>query len=860
MSSIPPLPPVPPRPSQPGSPPPPPPAPLSPAAPAPKPPREPVSKRTKIIAALSIVAAAGAVAAAVIMVQRNRVPSSAAVREFVERSMPVSIYQLKSLATQATRTSDAHAQVIYQAGLELTEAVYVPINTDRFAAERLDLDPRVLQAIRKITSSKHGPAILEAAGLSRSAVPFSKVVILHETHAKASPFAAEGQLKATRFDDGWHFEPQGGQWPQPDGQPKGGFKGDVFLENDPNDLARLKALAQDEKDALSRLESAQTAVEDKIRREIEKVASDLFSPGLLYSGVASSNNGESVKLFIEIKTHDLATGHFGAVLRNDGGWADFRSFRGSYVVDEADHTAKVVLSTSSDKAVKDAGPFLQNEETYQLTLTADRRQLTGTNQSGAWQYSFQRLSPEDAKAQREEIEQFGASLLAATKPGTIYAGTAVSKDLRTSVAYLLTFDQQESGGALIRATLSDPHRPDLQRPFSGTIITNRYKAGNSPIRLQSKAGDAVNPFSDYPLNDRMNYYTHRIYLRFDDGKLVGDGEHFNFTFNPAASDLVNGIRDRIDAQKKFVIASVQPGTVLDGYVMSADKRYTDRVRLRFTGIEQEGARVEATLQSLDVPEVQVSLSGTLDVNASVLRLTSPKGRNVANGSLRSPILTHNYLEHTMELMINPGGVEGSLLNEDWRFHFDLPSTTQPPSADGINVVPNPSQASADSNGYPTAEGTYAWSNGSWLLLPRNNGHVAYTLNSLLNGLNPNGRVKLADLSFDGADPIPAVDASSLRIVYVGSISPIPPVLLNRYPELRDYPVIEIAPTSRHTNGVRSAGLFRIVPGFSGFCDTRVRASVEKAGDNVWVVTCSQPLAPGSYAIAAGANAFEVMVR
>jgi hypothetical protein len=177
--------------------------------------------------------------------------------------------------------------------------------------------------------------------------------------------------------------------------------------------------------------------------------------------------------------------------------------------------------------------------------------------------------------------------------------------------------------------------------------------------------------------------------------------------------------------------------------------------------------------------------------------------------------------------------------------------------------------------YPQSNGTYLWINSTWVSLPHNNGHVTYPAAQLIraeggaqNALSGNvqgGSIetrpdKLAELTFDGVEPIPSTDGGRVRIAYIGKIDPPTPNLATKYPELLDYPSMEMAPTIRGSTGSRSANLYRIVPGLAGFRDTRVPAVVEKVSDTVTVLTCKQSLDPGSYVVAAGIHSAELIVK
>jgi hypothetical protein len=97
------------------------------------------------------------------------------------------------------------------------------------------------------------------------------------------------------------------------------------------------------------------------------------------------------------------------------------------------------------------------------------------------------------------------------------------------------------------------------------------------------------------------------------------------------------------------------------------------------------------------------------------------------------------------------------------------------------------------------------------------------------------------VTFSGGDFVPSVDGKNVRIIYVGSVRS----------TSGSSALIEMAPTSRDSEGTRRA---------AGFRDHRINASVERVNDNVVELTSPQSVSPGSYAVGVNDEYFELNVE
>lgn len=175
---------------------------------------------------------------------------------------------------------------------------------------------------------------------------------------------------------------------------------------------------------------------------------------------------------------------------------------------------------------------------------------------------------------------------------------------------------------------------------------------------------------------------------------------------------------------------------------------------------------------------------------------------------------------------------------------------------------------------PTARGAYVLSEGRWLPLPVNNGRTVQTVAQALTSKLLNAKrledalagrpadppkSPVAQLVFDGAEAVPAVPRDNVTIVCIGAEVPTP-AQIQRYPELKDYPVIELAAMKSGTNGMRSAPLFPVTWGVVGFGASRVAAKTEQPAADATLLRCTVRLESGRYALWGGPTPYELAVR
>ncbi|HVU34915.1 MAG TPA: hypothetical protein VHE61_15890, partial [Opitutaceae bacterium] len=149
------------------------------------------------------------------------------------------------------------------------------------------------------------------------------------------------------------------------------------------------------------------------------------------------------------------------------------------------------------------------------------------------------------------------------------------------------------------------------------------------------------------------------------------------------------------------------------------------------------------------------------------------------------------------------------------------------------------------------------------------------------------KAEVAELIFNGTATPPKVRTTDLTIVYVGALKGPSAADLQRYPGLKNEPLIEVAALHPAANGWRFTPLLEAAPKFLGFGPLRVDAQVvsitlptaaasgQASGSprfnvsnvsavssfsSVTVLRAPGPLVPGRYAALCGPQAYEFEVE
>jgi hypothetical protein len=176
---------------------------------------------------------------------------------------------------------------------------------------------------------------------------------------------------------------------------------------------------------------------------------------------------------------------------------------------------------------------------------------------------------------------------------------------------------------------------------------------------------------------------------------------------------------------------------------------------------------------------------------------------------------------------------------------------------------------------PRQEGAYVRVGAGWVPLPLIHNYVVRSSARGLAGIvskiqhvqdavagksSDNSAPIFGNLMFDGRESVPVVPGKDVVIAYVGPLTPLTAEQLVRNPELRDYPVIELAPLKTDQRGDRYTPLYEIAPGVVAFGPGRVAAAIELTERSVIIFRCTAPLPFGRYALSCGPKCYELAVQ
>jgi hypothetical protein len=849
--------------------------PLPPASPpppaAPRLPRAPLSRTTKLIigsVALVVIMGAGV---GLFLQQKVSQPPVALLLTTLDRDVGAEKLRFQTASPKFTRLDANRVKLTFTAEGKLSEALYqlTDINT-ALAAEIAAALPRLTEADR-VLASRSGAKLRESAGLGEPPADPRQAALLRATAKTDEIVRYEGEALATRGQDGWSLQLLEGHFPTPppEGEPRGSFGAKTYVADDIQDLAALKALiaarlAYAERALAAATKFAAQLAEDR-RARLQQFQAQL-KPGTLFTGSARNlRDAKTQSLTLEITAFNATAGTLNAVLRNDGGWSDTRAFQGNWKADEEVEHMAITLGTRQNQAVPNAGPFLEVNDTFALDFTlTDSGSLKAATRN--YEFSFNRVSEAEAAGLRAQLAGEITPLISATAKDVVYRGAAISKNSQASEPVLLHFTRQDNDGALLQATLTSPDHATWRRQLRGTLIANRYRSNDQPVRLQLNGQDHI---ARAP-NQSVFAYGYDLSLKFAvaGNQLTGEDNRFDYRLTRVTDAELAQFKAEREAREKRFLNVLRVGAVYDGAVINARAGATSRLRLRVRQIEPASKTIVVRLESREQTGTYYDMSGSYEPVDGTLALggTGLNSRSIPWRKQNVPPFFY-WPERVYQanLQLSDEGLTGELNSYEWTFNIP------------IGAMAAQDQTTDVSTDFPVGTGAYVkGADGQWLLLPGNGGathaasQVLKGISGLLGSVSIGGKPlnqgaqstpdKVADLTFTGNTAVPAVTGDDVVIVFIGDLKPIPANLLQSNPELADYPPMELAATHTAANGNRKVDLLRIVPGLAGFREARIAATLDQPKPGVWLLTCTSRLAPGTYALAAGENYFELRIR
>ncbi|MFT3830861.1 MAG: hypothetical protein QM691_14255 [Opitutaceae bacterium] len=753
------------------------------------------------------------------------------------------------VALEPVATTAQERTFRFRAEGNLTGDLFVRQDTVELLHERAGDSVDRLQALTAELATPEGARLVELAKLGPPPADPLEFVVLQKTASAGMTISATGQLAATRGPDGWKVEAAPGEFAPtiPLGKPRVNLPEKALLVSEPT-FARTLADAVATRVAFAeKLQLARVQVAEQLRQERDARQAALLvalQPGALFLGRAEplTDGAEAAPgLVLEIASVKPPARQVTALLRNEGDWTDTRTFTGSWEADTDFTALKLPLATRTSHAVAEAGPLLAAREAWTIDLTLDPEgRLVGD--SPTHRYTFKRVASTELERTRSELSAAHDAALAATRVGTAYQGTVALKSGGEPAEALLRFTRQDGDGAKLEAELSLLAQPGRGRTFRGFVAANPHRTAQLPLRLFSEAKRRHNRAEATSVVGLAMDLAPAFAIKGD--ALVGEDEHFTYKFSATTAEEIGKIDAAHQSAQANVQASIRRGAAYDGVARHRDG-FTTPLRLRFTRADDDGT-VEAVIESRERAGVNVRLAGMVEIATRRLQLSSTGGRPDGDKDLRVPFLLQNA-KYTLALALTDKALEGAIEHDaDWKLEFSFTG--------GGAALPT------ELPEWPRNSGAYALVGGTWQPLPTNNGR-----STKMSGrrADPTRPIKVAELVFDGKDPVPALSSGApVVIVFVGAITPPAAGLVEKYPEaLAGYPGVELAPTRKALiGGKRSADLFRVTPEIAGFQVSRVAATVAEPADAITLLVANTALPPGGYAVLANGVAYELQVK
>ena len=780
---------------------------------------------------------------------RTQVPA-AEVTAFLDRTAGAGRLRFSAVEIKARRLDEGGLQLNVDATARTLQPLYSKIDASDYLRRKFRLNPESVADARRLLADKGSPRNSAIAGAGPFPADPYEAVILESRCAAGAQFGFHGVIDAHRDDAGWYFSLSSGglEGGGPQGEERSAFGDSPFVADNADDDARLRALAAGLQAFAARVAENRQSVESSRAAAIEgrrKAFLAQIVPGRMFRGLAvEAETRQETPLYLEIA--DVSPENKVTVfLRNEGGWHNARTFHGSWSADDGFGDPVISLTSPSEQAVANAGPFLENTQKWSFALHVDPR--GGLSQRDShYQYQFQPLSPEETSALKTALEAEFARALAATGPELLYYGAALSKTAGTSEPVLLRFTRRPADGKSVEAILESTMRL-WKRAFHGTIIDNSRRTGGEPVRLRTGANEAT---EDAPagsvFSDRDDLEVH---LGIKDGVLAGEDGQFAYRFAVANDAFLQQLEAaRAEHARRFV-GAIRTGIAYDG-ILREIQGITTQVRLEITGIDWQTGTITASICSLAQFGIHQDLSGTFDAPGGAVTFGS-RGRRDLNAAinpsipfLRAPAPPTLHLMFTGNSLAGPiDGYPHSLVEFPMGTFLSAPTESPEPNsppADGSVFPP-----------FPKKGGAYLLNRGVWASMPRNGGRIVLEKVESSLGLKlpinvaeidmeeeggpamTGHKGKVPYLEFDGKDPRPRSNAPVIIVLFIG-------------PEPSDTPPVELAPAQTLPDGRRRVELMGDAPTMIRFGEQRPAAYVRQVAPNAILFTTTSPLPPGPY--------------
>jgi hypothetical protein len=743
--------------------------------------------------------------------------------------------------------SDAGWKMLVGAKARTIEPLYSQIDPASYLAKTLKLDPATLGEARRLLAKPDASAQPDFSGAAPFPADPYQAVLLQVTSPAGTILAFNGVLDAHREGGAWKFTLVSGGFEGGgvQGAARSSFGKNSYAINDVSDEPRLHTLVTDFEAFAGRVADLSRNRESARVAERRKIFLAQIVPGRVFGGTAvAAGTLRETPLYLEITARPSGN-EVRAVLRNENSWHIVRAFQGTWSADDKFDDPVLNLTSLASEAIRNAGPLLEAAQVWRfaLHLTA---QGELTEQNRFFNYRLQPLTPEQVAAVQARVEAEYDRAVVATEPGLLYLGTATARSSGAAEMVFLRYSQRPSGNESIAATLESTTH-GWKRPLRGAIVANVRRADGAPIRLQANPKEAV---GDAPngsvLGDPGEL---NLRLGLDQGLLVGGDERFTYRLAVAtAADLQRLEASRLERGHRLEEV-LKSGIAYDGALRDV-RRYGSPVRLELMRVDRPAGVITARIRSLTRLNVFREFTGSWDASGdSIVLNTTDVGQQDKDFEVDGPFFVTGE-NVTLHLERAGNSLMGTLTGHShWALDFPADLLLSAPNeASGLPALPK-------------NDGAYLLSDGSWEMLPANNGHVvtepvpdatddemaALTLQALRQpGVGedpvPNSKRKIKDMvsyfEFDGKTPPTVAQGSALVVVFVG-------------PESTGEPAIELAPAKVLPDGRRRIKLPEIAPKAVRLGNQRMAAYVRSIASNAVLLTTTSGIPPGTYIVNAG---------
>ncbi len=825
------------------------------------PPPAPRSRRT-IIVGLAIVAL---IVAGLLVWRHDRTPAADEVAAFLNRTRGAGRLRFSVDRMEAHPRGDSGQELTVVATARPTAPLYARIDTADYLHRTFRLDAEATSEARRLLSGQGSSPDPDFRGAAPFPADPWKAVILQTTTPANATFAFNGVIEAHRDGGVWAFVLASGglEGGDPHGEARSALGESAYVAGETGDDTRLRTLVADFNAYAGRvagirrdLDSARAAAADGRRRAFLAT----IVPGRVFRGAAVETGREQeMPLYLEIT--GLSPEHeVRAVLRNEGSWHIARSFQGTWSADDRFEKPVLRLTSLPGQSIRGAGPFLENAQAWTFNLAVGA-QGELTEQNRYYQYRFQPLAPEQAAAVQTRLEGEFAGAVAATVPGSLYLGNAVSRASGASETVLLRFTQRSPGGESLEASIEATTHA-WKRTWHGIILSNVRRSGGAPIRLRTGPTEAVEGApGGSVLGDPGDL---ELRLGLEQGSLVGGDERFTYRLAVAGpADLQRLEAARLERARRLA-GVIRHGIVFDGLIRQ-ERGDAFRIRFEFVRINRATGAITARIRSLDEVNIYREFLGSFEPSGdSVVLDTTELGSLDRDYNLNIPFLI-SRAPSTLHLALEGQVVRGRIAgNPRWAMGFMADAFLAVPTE-----APEPDSPPADGSvfpAFPKKEGAYLLDQGSWTPLPANQAHVvAEPIKTAGDGEGPGiptsisglvsmgmgeitkggGRRKdkakdtISYLEFDGKDPRPVAHGPAIVLLFIG-------------PEQEGEPTAGLAPAEIMKDGRRRV---KLAPGLAEGNRLGVlpqAAYVRKVAPNaILLTTTTGPATPGPYIFSAG---------